>query len=184
MKTLAITILILCSGLTCLSQEIKKLEPVEVTLSPISLVETKEPHRYAYTVNKNYNIEFTKNPIKFMQKNFDIQEFISSVSHKKYDSFQVTFNAENGFLNANYSKKGELKKTSQRFKNVVLPLAVRRDLFNKTKGWTMVKNIYVAYGKGNLLSKERYRIKVERDGKTKSLKIDPRELNTASLAKI
>ncbi|SHG21540.1 hypothetical protein SAMN05444483_10681 [Salegentibacter echinorum] len=184
MKTLAITVLILCSGLTCFSQEIKKLEPVEVTLSPISLVETKEPHRYAYTVDRNYNVEFAKNPIKFMQKYFNIQDFISSVNHKKYDSFDVIFNAENGFLNASYSKNGKLTGTSQRFKNVALPYAVRLELYKKTKGWNMIKNVYVAYGKGNILNKERYRIKVEKDGKTKSLKIDPRELNTGSLAKI
>ena len=184
MKTLVITSFILCFSLASVAQEIRELAPAHIKVAPISLIKTNVPHEYAYIVNRNYGREFAKNPIAFMKAYFDIKDFMVSVKHKNYDSFQVIFNAENGFLNANYSKKGELTKTSQRFKNIPLPLAVRRDLYNKTKGWTMVKNTYVAYGKADRLDKERYRIKVKKDGKSKIVKIDPKTLDKERVAGI
>lgn len=184
MKTLVITSFILCLSLASLAQEIRELAPAHIKVAPISLIKTNVPHEYAYTVNRNYGSEFAENPIAFMKTYFDINEFMASVNNKNYDSFQVIFNASNGFLNANYSKKGELVKTSQRFKNVALPLAVRRDLYNKTKGWTMVKNTYVAYGKADHLDNERYRIRVEKDGKSKIVKIYPNKLVTERVAGI
>ena len=91
---------------------------------------------------------------------FDISNFIEEVKDKDYNSYLVRFSTDKGFLEANYSKDGELNRTRQLFKDVALPVAVRNELWRQTEGWSMVKNSYKAKGQRNLLDEELYRIKV------------------------
>ncbi|HSP82264.1 MAG TPA: hypothetical protein VLN72_00875, partial [Gillisia sp.] len=104
---------------------------------------------------------------------FDIHPFIKQLRGSNYDSYMVEFRNSKGYLEANFDRKGALVSTSQKFKNIALPLAVSRELVTKHKGWVMTKNIYVASGKGDLVDKELYRITLKNGKSTQNVKIIP-----------
>lgn len=164
------------------AQRITELEETRIAFSPITLTETDNPDEYRYEVNDGFSAEFTKDPMAFMESYFNISNLIDEVKDKDYNSYLVRFSTDKGFLEANYSKDGELNRTRQMFKNTALPVAVRNELFRQTEGWSMVKNTYIAKGKRNLLDKELYRIKVVKNNKSKIIKIDPKNINEGRVA--
>ncbi|SKB71924.1 hypothetical protein SAMN05660776_2694 [Salegentibacter holothuriorum] len=182
MKTLVVILMLVSFSFGSYAQRITELEETRVAFSPISFTETNNPDEYRYKVNDGFAVEFTKNPMAFMESYFDISKFIEEVKDKDYNSYLVTFSTDKGFLEARYSKEGELERTRQIFKNIALPLAVRNELWRQTKGWRMVKNNYIAKGKGRILDKELYRIKVVGDNKSKIIKIDPKNINEERVA--
>jgi len=182
MKTLVVILLLASFSFSSYAQRITELEETKVAFSPITLTETDVPDEYRYEVNDGFTDEFAKDPISFVESYFDISNLIEEVKHKDYDYYMVRFTTNNGFLEAKYSKDGELNRTRQIFKNAVLPLAVRNELFRQTEGWSMVKNTYIAKGKSNILDKEDYRIKVVKGNKKKIVKIDAKKLNEEQVA--
>lgn len=180
MKALIVISFLLCSIITGYSQEVTELEELHISSLPEQL-ESTAPNEYRFIINEKYAGEFTKDPIAFMKANFDINAFIASVQEKNYETYQLVFNSSKGFLRVDFDREGELMSTSQRFKDIVLPLDVRRDLYNNNKGWSMTKNTYVARGTGDLVDKELYRIKMEKGKDRKTVKIDPKQI-TSSVA--
>ncbi|WP_037320445.1 hypothetical protein [Salegentibacter sp. Hel_I_6] len=184
MKTLAVILLLVSFSFSSYAQRITELEETKISFSPLIFIETDEPDDYRFKIKDGYDKEFTLDPIGFMESYFNIDNFIQEVGDKDYDFYLVNFSNENGFLEAKYSKEGELDRTRQIFKNAALPVAVRNELWRQTEGWSMVKNTYVARGKGNRLDKELYRIKVVKNNKAKIIKIDPKSLDEERIAGI
>ena len=182
MKTLVVILMLASFSFNSHAQLITELEETRVAFSPFSLTETNNPDEFRYKVRADFADEFMKNPMAFMESYFDISKFIEQVANRNYDSYLVRFSTEKGFLEANYSKEGNLKRTRQIFKNIVLPFAVRNELWKQSKGWRMVKNNYIAKGKGHILDKEIYRIKVVNGNQSKIIKIDPRNLKEGPVA--
>jgi hypothetical protein len=182
MKTLVVILILMSFSFGSQAQGITELEETKIGFSPMSLTETDNPDEYRYEVNVDFTKDFMKNPIGFMESYFDIASFIEQVEDKDYHTYLVRFSTDKGFLEASYSKDGELNRTRQIFKDIPMPLAVRNELFRQTKGWSMVKNSYIAKGKRNILDKELYRIKVAKDNKSKIIKIDPKNINEERVA--
>lgn len=182
MKTLVVILILVSSGFIAYAQEITELEETNIGFTPISLAETDNSDEYRYIVNDGIAKEFILNPIGFVESYFDIDSFIEQVEDKNYHTYLVRFSHDKGYLEADYSKDGELKRTRQSFKDIPLPLAVRNELWRQTEGWTMVKNTYRSLGKGNLLDKEIYRIKVVQNDKSKIIKIDPKKIGEERVA--
>lgn len=183
MKTLVIFAIVWCCAFS-LQAQVTQLDEARVKASPIMLAETSTPDEFRYIVKDGYAADFTKDPLAFVKQNFDIHSFIATVKDRNYDSYLVSFSTSKGTLQANYSKEGELERTSQKFTNVFLPEAVRNELFRQTKGWSMVKNTYTASGNGDLKEKESYRIKVKNGNKSKIVKINPQQLQEGRMAGI
>jgi len=126
-----------------------------------------------------------------MEQNFDIQNFISYLDQKistdlqksHYESYRVTFSSSKGYLEAKFSKDGELKETAQNFKNILVPLNVRRELYTNYKGWNMVKNTYTASGKSDQIDTELYRIKLKNGNKSQIVKIVPARMGSDIVAR-
>ncbi|TDN78378.1 hypothetical protein DET49_1475 [Salegentibacter sp. 24] len=182
MKTLVIIMILVSLSFTSQAQEITELKETNIGFTPISLAETDHPDEYRYIVNDAYAKEFLMNPIGFVESYFDIDSFIEQVEDKNYHTYLVLFSHEKGYLEADYSKDGELKRTRQSFKDIPLPLAVRNELWKQTEGWTMVKNTYKAIGNGSILDKQIYRIKVVQNDKSKIVKIDPSKIEEERVA--
>ncbi|MBZ9730574.1 hypothetical protein LB467_12840 [Salegentibacter sp. JZCK2] len=182
MKTLAVILILMGLSISSQAQGITELEETKIGFSPIILTETDNPDEYRYEVNDGFAKDFTKNPMGFIESYFDITSFIEQVKDKDYDTYLVRFSSDKGFLEANYSKDGELNRTRQLFNDFLLPLAVRNELWRQTEGWSMVKNTYKAKGKRDLLEKELYRIKVVKNGKSKIIKIDPKKIGEERVA--
>ncbi|MCF4101416.1 hypothetical protein L1I30_07045 [Gillisia sp. M10.2A] len=182
MKTLIIYALLLCGVASAQAQQITELEEATVKINPYSVMTSSNLDDYSFTINENYAGEFHANPIGFMQENFDIKEFIEAVKERNYETYVVTFKSTKGFLRANFNKHGTLGRTYQKFTNILLPLEVRQDLYKNYKGWTMTKNNYVASGNGDLLKKEVYKIKIEKDNKSRIIKLTPAMIGSTTVA--
>ncbi len=171
MKTLIILTLAL-TAFAVRAQEVTVLDEARIVYAPLSATITQQGDSYIYKINEGHNEQFAKDPIAFMKANFNIHNFIAEVANKNYDSYQVTFKSTNGLLVADYDKKGELLNTRQNFKNVVLPLDIRRDLHNTYKGWTLVKTKYTAKTKGEIIDKATYSVSLANGKQKENLKID------------
>lgn len=182
MKTLVVILILMSFSFVSKAQGIIELEETKIGFAPFNLIETDNPDEYRYEVNHGFAKDFTKSPIGFMESYFDITSFIEQVEDKDYDTYIVRFSTDKGYLEANFSKDGELNRTRQIFKDTPLPLEVRNELWRQTEGWSMVKNTYKALGKGNKLDKELYRIKVVKDDKSKIVKIDPKKIGEERVA--
>lgn len=181
MKNVIIYSLLLFWVVSVKAQEVTQLEETKVTFEPFVTDVVSYLGNYSFIVEENYAGEFNKNPINFMKKNFNIKSFISYLDGRKptdlqkshYESYQVSFSSNKGYLNAKFTKDGELEGTAQNFKNIVLPLNVRRELYTSYKGWNQVKNTYTASGKRDQIDKELYRIKIKNGNRSQIVKIVP-----------
>ncbi len=172
MKPMMILLLILCWISNVEAQEVTQLDEARVTFSPEVSVVT-DLDNVELKVKESYPGHFSENPIRFMQENFDIKELLSAIDTKDFDEIQVSFINRKGHLKATFDKDGYLLGTSQQFKNIALPRNVREQLYNENKGWSMIKNKYVASGKSDMIQKEKYRIRLSNGDKKKSITIAP-----------
>lgn len=179
MKNLVLCLMLLLFG-TVAQAQIIELEEARITYSP-TLVRG-EANTFSFVVKEREEGEFASDALGFMQRNFDIHAFMDEVGSDKYDSYELTFMNSQGFLKAEFDNKGELKRTQQEFKDVLVPANIRTELYRSHKGWTMVKNKYFAKGSGSLIEKEVYRIKLQNGNKNRNIKLDPRSIGTAGVA--
>ncbi|WP_026934793.1 hypothetical protein [Christiangramia echinicola] len=173
MKTLIFSLLLIAVTTFSQAQEITQLEEAKVGFAPLDAKITRDGDSFSYKVNEAYTGAFSKDAIGFMKANFDIKNFIAEYG-KDYVSYEVTFTSSNGYLSADFDQDGNLVKTFQKFKDIVLPLDIRREVYMANKGWTMTQNKYVASGRGDLIEKEIYKIKLENGNQKRTMKIDPR----------
>lgn len=174
MKTLIFTLLLVVVTSLSHAQKVTELEEAKVGFAPLDVEVSANGDSFTYKVAEAYTGEFVEDPIAFMKANFDIQNFIAAYEDRNFNSYQITFKSGQGFLKADFDKNGELQGTYQKFKNIVLPLEVRRDLYTATKGWTMTGNKYMASGRGDLLEREIYKVKLEKGNRKQTVKLDPR----------
>ena len=182
MKTLIFSLLLVFAASMGHAQQITELEEAKVGFAPLDVEVVESGDNFTYRVTESFTGEFVDDPIAFMKANFDIQNFMAAYEDRNYNSYHITFQSGKGFLKADFDKEGELVRTYQKFKDIVLPLDVRRELYNDNKGWNMTKNKYIASGRGELVEKEVYKIKVENGNKKRNLKIDPRSIAKTSVA--
>ena len=181
MKTLFFSILLLAVTTMSQAQEIV-LEEAKVGFAPLNAKITQDGDAFSYKIHEDYDGEFAKDPIAFMIANFDIANFIIQNEKEDYDSYQITFKSAKGSLKADYDKEGNLVGTFQKFKNVVMPLNVRRMVYANYKGWTVKENKYIASGNSDLVEKELYKLKLERGNEKQRVKLDPRSQGSLSVA--
>jgi len=192
MKNLIIYSLLFFWVVSVKAQEVTQLEEAEVTFQPyVTNVDSYLDNSFSVMLDEHYAGEFSKNPIEFMKKNFDIQGFISFLDERNgtglqkrdYEYYRVTFSTNKGDLVAKFSKDGELTETSQNFKNIVVPSKIRRELYANYKGWNMVKNTYTASGKSDQIDKELYRIKLKNGNRSQIVKIVPDRMGSDIVAR-
>lgn len=133
-------------------------------------------------VKEDYKGQFHDNPVKFCDETFDIVGLINSVDSDKYNRYEITFNNRKGYIRATYDDVGALLKTSQKFRNIILPHDIRQKLFRDYEGWTMTKNKYTARGEGNRISKAKYRIRMSKGNTSKIVKINMNNISSGRIA--
>ena len=167
MKTLIISlILILFAGLS--QAQVIELSEAKIGFEPVAL---EKENSFRLNVKENYVGEFEKNPLVFMENNFDIKTFINRVKNDKYNSYRVSFRSKKGFLNVEFDEEGNLLKTSQKFTNVRLPGKIYEQLYRDFKGWVLAKTVHVASGKPGKPDRDVYHITLKKGNKKESLKI-------------
>ncbi|MFN4764020.1 hypothetical protein ACKGJN_12905 [Gillisia sp. Q332] len=172
MKPMMILLLILCWIGNVEAQVVTQLDEARVTFSPEVRIVT-DLDNVELSVKESYEGQFSENPIRFMQENFDIDELLSVIDTEDFDEIEVSFINRKGYLKATFDNDGDLVETYQNFKNILLPSNVREQLYNENKGWSMTKNKYVASGKGSIIDKQKYRIRLSNGDKNKNITIIP-----------
>ena len=182
MKTLSIYLVlaIFCGVLH--AQEITELKEAKVGFAPLSSEVTQNGDSFIFKVSESYTGEFEKDPVAFLNNHFVIKDFISQYGERKYASYSVTFKSKKGRLLAHFDKDGSLRKTSEKFNDIILPDALRHQLYRDHKGWTMVKNVHIKNAKDGMVNKDIYHIKMELDNRKKNFKIDASTLQEARMA--
>lgn len=174
MKRVILFLFVLCGIATMKAQEVIQLDEARINIALEEITIDTDLNAVKFIVNESYIGEFHKNPIRFVSEKFDFIAFLDAVTNKdEFDEYLVTFKTSKGFLEALYSDEGEMVSTYQRFQDILLPSAVRNQLYLENKDWTMVSNKYVASGKSDRIDKEVYKIKLENGNKRKTVKIVP-----------
>lgn len=110
----------------------------------------------------------------------ELQEKAASYNVKSKDEFdkregkpfEVMFKATNGNIVADYNRDGEILATRENFKNVALPLEIRKRAMQGNEGWKMVDTRYVSMYQDNDITDKFYKIKLKNQSLKKNLVID------------
>ena len=112
-------------------------------------------------------------PVKILEKKvatFDLKN--AAFYEDETKDYDVYFKIPKGSILAVYDGKGEVIRTSERFKDIRLPLSVSNAIVDKYPGWRISGDIYlVTYGK-NKGAKKMYKLFLEKDGNSKRIKTD------------
>lgn len=174
MKTIVIILFLVFGMSTLQAQKTIRLDAATVTSRAPKVVKTSNLQNFDFEVKEIYENQFMKNPIGFLLENFDVKSY--NFKENGIDYIQVSFISSKGHLNASFNKKGELMNTSQRFRDIVLPNKVLRDIYKDNMGWTMASNLYKASGKGSLIDKELYTVKFTQGKQKKYVKYVPQPM--------
>ncbi len=106
-----------------------------------------------------------------------IQQKVAAFDIKSLDGYEdeaqeyyVYFNIPVGKILAVYDDKGEIMRTSEKFKDIRLPLAVSNAIVEKYPGWRIEGDIYVVnYRKDEEIIKS-YKLFLRKDGMHKRVK--------------
>lgn len=182
MKTLAISLVFVLAAAISHAQGIIELNETRVDYSPLFSEMTQNGNTYIMKVRENHSREFEKDPITFLNKNFNARQFISLLNDRGYDSYHVSFKSRKGDLFAEYNKDGSLEFISHRFKNVMMPYPLMQQLYTDNKGWSVVKNVHIAYGKKGKIDRSFYKVTLKNGKQERKLKIDAPQVDRLAVA--
>lgn len=170
MKTLIFfMVLLLCS-------EYSQAQTIELAEARINFQSVTQIDKNSFSValREKYAGDFEKDPVKFVEKNFDIKQIISQVEnkYKGYDSYLGIFRSRKGELICEFDNTGDILSSTLKFKNIFLPRGIRHQLYLEHQGWTMIRNVRAASMKRGIVKKDAYYITLKNGKQTKKLKID------------
>lgn len=172
MKTLAISLVLVLAAAVSHAQGIIELNETRVDYSPLFSEMTQQGNLYYMKVKEKHVREFEKDPLTFLDKNFNAKQFIALVKDKDYDSYQVNFKSKKGDLRAEYDKTGNLEYVFHKFKNIAMPNPVMQKLYMENEGWSVIKNVHIAYGKKGNIDKSFYKVTLKNGKQERKVKID------------
>lgn len=151
---------------------INSKSPFDLNSEKESLVfREKNPNEWTFTIKEKYAGEFVKNPADFVVQNFKIEDFLSSLKRLDHEFYDVSFRSKKGYLEARYSRKGELVEIFQKFEDIPLPRELMHQLYRDYKGWEMISNKSVATFKESKSNRGVYRIKLKKGDLKRIVKI-------------
>ena len=182
MKKQIIILALTLIAVSAQAQRVIELKETRLNYNPISYNIVENGNSFAMNIKERSIGEFEKNPIAFMQKNFNVHHFINEIGDRGYDTYHVTFKSKKGALNAEYDKEGTLLAANLKFTNVLIPYELQRKLYQDYKGWEMIKNQHIAKEKEGTEKIDFYRVKMKKGNKQKNLKFDVVGLSNVEVA--
>ena len=166
MKNLLIGLCII--GLTNLSysQELySKVDPTEHGDRSISYVNSNY-------INKVQSVTISKQ-VKLLEElvsRFDI------TNNRKFDgrkaSFKVRFNGRTGYIIASFNNKGEILKSTEKFKDIRLPIHVLQSISRAYPNASILSTTYTVSYNSESGAKMNYSVKIRKGNLRKRIKID------------
>jgi hypothetical protein len=182
MKTLIIFLFVVATAALSRAQEVTNLKEVNLSFAPLNTEIIKTPKGFTFSIANVRSHVFARDPIGFMYENFNIKSFIATLEGEKHDSHEVSLRTRGGAMLAIFDKVGNLISTRQNFKNVALSHPMILKVYKDYKGWIMTKNKYSATTEGEVITKEVYRITLQKGKRKQRVKIvgDNTGINIAS----
>ena len=112
-------------------------------------------------------------PVKILEKkvaNFDLKN--ADFYEDETQDYDVYFKIPKGNILAVYDGEGEILRTSERFKDISLPLSVSNAIVDKYPGWRISGDIYLVTYSKDKGAKKMYKLFLEKDGNSKRVKTD------------
>tara|TARA_R110001583_G_scaffold77623_1_gene211178 strand:- start:8462 stop:8986 length:525 start_codon:yes stop_codon:yes gene_type:complete len=157
MKNLIIGLII--TGLTTTGFAQSSPKEFEVLLEEVEVIGT----------NNNYlnaiGYKDAAIPVKLLAQkaaSFDLEHSYCLRADYEEQEYHVQYKIPQGEILAVYNNEGEIIRTSEKFKDISLPLAVSNAIVDKYPGWKIASDIYsVAYVKDGELNKT-YKLFIEK----------------------
>lgn len=163
MKKLILGLLALGLTLPAGAQVIKKEELSEVVVHATN-------YKYLRSVNTE---EVASVPVELLERKvaaFNVKD--SEFYQDDWGVYKIDFYIPNGHVLAAYDDNGKLLRTVERFKNINLPVAVKKSVMKRFPEWTIIKDVYlVNYHEDKGLTKK-YKLQLQNGDKTIRVKID------------
>ncbi|MFD0836002.1 hypothetical protein ACFQ0I_09520 [Mariniflexile aquimaris] len=103
---------------------------------------------------------------------YDVTEH-PKFNEEDFDSFEVIFEQPNARIIATYNDEGEIIKSYERFKDVILPKNLVKQIMMEYPGWEFRSDTYlVKYYLGKDVKKY-YKLQLIKDNNKVNLKVDP-----------
>ena len=166
MKTL---VSILAVGITFLSYSQEPYNQTQLVELDNVVVSTVNADYLAAVQDQN-----TPQEVAMLQKEAAISDVRTSKefdSKVKNETFEMIFKNSKGSINAFYNSSGGIESAYGRFRNILLPRAIQRQLYQSHKDWNMVGNLYVSRYEGNDHTDRSYKIQLEKGDDKKNVVI-------------
>ncbi|MCK0133588.1 hypothetical protein [Arenibacter sp. S6351L] len=161
--------LLIFLGLTCFvfAQEehdgITAVTLDAITVSPVNV-------DYLQKVNDGNTPEVVQE-LQYKAANFDVTS-LNEYDKKDIHTFEVVFKASNGDIIASYTSDGSIVTAFENFENIVLPMTVRKMVFDGNEGWKMEKNRYICVFSEDNLTKKQYKVTLTDGNQKKKMTFD------------
>lgn len=170
MKQLAFGFLFL--GLTTLMYSQNNNEAPDIILEAVVI----KPLNLSYlrNVQEKETPVIVKN-LENVAARYDITE--KPIFEKEFEAYEVVFKTKKksgttGRITATYDSKGKILNSVERYKDVLLPVTIRKAISNKYPGWIIYKDVYLVRYQNGKEARKVFRIQIRKDGKKKNLKMD------------
>ncbi|MCK0145750.1 hypothetical protein MWU78_08860 [Arenibacter sp. F26102] len=134
-----------------------------ITVSPVNV-------DYMRKVNDGNTPEVVKE-LQYKAANFDVTSLYEYDKKDKH-TFEVVFKASNGDIIASYTSDGSIVTAFENFENIVLPMTVRKMVFDGNEGWKMEKNRYKCVFSEDNLTKKQYKVTLTDGHQKKKMTLD------------
>jgi hypothetical protein len=132
-------------------------------------------YKYLNSVNPEEVADISVREMEEKVANFDLQD--ASFYQDDYDLYHVTFYIPEGKILAVYDQEGNILRTIERFKDVNLPLDIKKAVGKRFPGWGFTKDLYaVDYFETSGTTRKIYKIKLKKGKKTMRVKIDDQSI--------
>lgn len=142
-----------------------------VLILPLKEFAAENPSKKSIAIAKAREKEFSEAALAYVRNNIDISDYINIQNSEEGALYQIVFKSNRGFLKNIYDSSGTLKKSYQKFENVMLPYEIRNQIYKDYPGYDVENISYRAFGKEADVEKEIYKISIVKDGKLKNIKI-------------
>ncbi|HEX4956814.1 MAG TPA: nicotinate-nucleotide adenylyltransferase [Lacibacter sp.] len=97
-----------------------------------------------YKYLKAVNSKEVAQPVNLLERRaaaYNIKN--TSIYEDDYDNYTITFYLPEGYVLAVYDKDGKIIRTAEKFKDIDLPLAVRKAIADKYPEWILTSDVYI-----------------------------------------
>ena len=165
MKKIITSLLVLTSVVFTNSQEQNDLK--EVVLESVNLTSINVDY---LTKVQDPSMSIHVKTLEQRVANCDITK--SAKYDGRDDVFTAVFKSQKGQIKATYNKEGKVLTTSEYFKNIKLPQAIRTLVFKDYPGWVLLNDSYSVSYKDTGDIKKTYKVQIGFGKTRKNFKID------------